>query len=62
MMDVMYYWLKEKLIGVKNNEIILQGKQNYSGGLWDIPIYKKGISKENYKMPPIYPGLYHGRK
>ena len=67
---------KNKLIAVKDanisynydpKEIILEGKRNKLDGLWDISVYSKHISQENYIVPPTHglstmlsPPIKHG--
>ena len=51
----------KKLLAIKNKAIILKGDRNYSDGLWDIPIYKTSISRQNYDEPNIHPGMYPSR-
>ena len=53
---------KTKLVAIKDNKIILKGTRNYSDGLWDIPIYKRRISEQNYPDPSIHPGIYATNK
>ena len=52
---------KKVMLAIKNNKIVLQGIRNPIDRLWDIPIYKKGITNNNYPMPNIHPGLYPSR-
>ena len=49
---------KKNLIAVKDDEIILEGKRNKYDGLWDIPIYKTGISQNSCKLPSPHPSIY----
>ena len=50
-----------KLYALKNKEIVIEGDRNPSDGLWDIPIFKTSISKQNYPAPHIHPGIYPSR-
>jgi hypothetical protein len=49
---------KTKLIAVKNKQIILQGSRNFTDGLWDIPVFKQSITKENFKIPQNHAAIY----
>ena len=49
---------KRKLLAIKEKQMILEGSRNYSDGLWDIPIYKTDIQKDNYHTPNIHPSIY----
>ena len=42
---------KHKLLAIKKDEIILQGRRNYLDGLWDIPIQKAQLQADNYNFP-----------
>ena len=48
----------KKLYAIKDKTLVLEGDRNYSDGLWDIPIFKTSISKPNYHVPNIHPGIY----
>ena len=52
---------KTKLIAIKEDEIILHGRRNYLDGLWDIPIQKTTLHKNNYEQQ-IHHGISYGRK
>jgi hypothetical protein len=43
----------------KNNQIIMSGIQNHEDGLYDIPIAKVHVSKNNYQPPQLHPALYY---
>ena len=45
---------KKNMYAVKEDEVILQGKRNLTDGLWDIPIHKSTINKENYLEPQCH--------
>ena len=39
----------------------MDGSQNISDGLWDIPVSKKNITPNNYALPLAHPSLYKDR-
>ena len=58
---------KNHLIAAKNNDItyqvkpeniILKGYRNKRDGLYDIPIQKTILHRNNFLLPKIHPGLY----
>ena len=49
---------KKELLAIKNKEVLLKGYRNPIDRLWDIPVCKNTISRKNYPMPNIHPGLY----
>ena len=49
---------KQQLIAVKNNKIVLRGKRNKIDRLWDIPVGKHIITRDNYTVPKIHPAMY----
>ena len=49
---------KEHLDVIKNNKVILQGQRNWHDDLWDIPIIKTTLTRDNYHFPPVHPGIY----
>ena len=57
-MDVLFFLDKTKLFAIKENEIVLQGDRNMSDGLWDILVYKRLLSENNWITPPLHPALY----
>ena len=40
-----------KLLAIKKDKIILQGRKNYLDGLWNIPIQKAKLQADNYIFP-----------
>ena len=49
---------KTTMIAITNNKIILYGTRSPNDKLWDIPIQKRGLTNNNYTMPPIHPAIY----
>ena len=49
---------KRKLFAIKEEEIVLEGDRNICDGLWDIPVYKRLLSENNWRNPPLHPALY----
>ena len=46
------------MYAIKENEVILQGTQNYTNGLWDILIKKSAIQITNYVELMTHATLY----
>ena len=57
----LFFFNKIKLLAIKKTKKT-ERNRDYSDGLWDIPIYKTYIQKENYPTPDIHPCLYASRK
>ena len=53
---------KNKLLALKNSEIVLRGSRNYLNGLWDIPIQKSKLQSDNYNSPSIHSFNYEMSK
>ena len=53
---------KNKLLALKNSEIVLRGSRNYLDGLWDIPIQKSKLQSDNYNSPSLHGFNYESCK
>ena len=54
--------LDEKtLLAFKNKQLVMQGNRNNKDGLWDIPIFKRKFSPQNYILPKIHADMYPSR-
>ena len=45
---------KNKMVAIKEDEIILQGIRNCLDGLWVIPILKSRLQSDNYNDPTLH--------
>ena len=48
------FQIKNKIVAIKEDEIILEGIKNYLDGLWDIPIEKSRLQSDNYNDPTLH--------
>ena len=60
--DCMVVLTKNKLSVIKDKEILLSGTQNRKDDLWDIPIWKRKITPENFQKRQTHPAMYESRK
>ena len=51
-----------KLLALKNSEIVLRGSRNYLDGLWDIPIQKSKLQSDNYNSHSLHDFNYESCK
>ena len=52
---------KKKLFAIKEEQIVLEGYRNKVDGLWDIPIQKRTITENNFRILSIHPSIYPSR-
>ena len=49
---------KDKMVAIKDNQVVLKGIRNKLDGLWDIPITKTSITTNCCDSPALHGGLY----
>ena len=57
-MTIVKFYFKRKTICFKNNNIVLQDYRIPQDHLWDIPIKKVTLHKDNHVTPSSYSAMY----